>query len=47
VRSSAVLFCSHREYSVLIAGLRTDFTFDSLRSDPPYAELVRKVGFPQ
>ena len=27
--------------------LRTDFAMDSLRSDPRYAELVRKVGFPQ
>ncbi len=27
--------------------LRTDFAMDSLRSDPRYAELVLKIGFPQ
>jgi serine/threonine protein kinase/Tfp pilus assembly protein PilF len=31
----------------LVFGLRTDFTFDSLHSDPRYAELVRKIGLPQ
>jgi eukaryotic-like serine/threonine-protein kinase len=30
-----------------LIGLRTDFPFDSLRSDPRYEELVRKIGFPQ
>jgi serine/threonine protein kinase/tetratricopeptide (TPR) repeat protein len=37
---------AYQEHDGLIA-LRTDFTFDSLRSDPRYAELVRKIGLPQ
>ena len=35
------------EHDPNIIQLRTDFTMDSLRSDPRYAELVRKIGFPQ
>jgi TolB-like protein/predicted Ser/Thr protein kinase len=38
---------AYREHGHLLYGLRTDFTLDSLRSDPRYAELVRKIGFPQ
>lgn len=38
-----VAYQEHNEMTVL----RTDFTLDSLRSDPRYAELVRKVGLPQ
>jgi len=38
---------AYQEHDVLLEGLRTDFVFDSLHSDPRYAELVRKIGFPQ
>ena len=33
-----------RDWSLL--GLKTDFALDSIRSDPRFAELVRKVGLP-
>jgi eukaryotic-like serine/threonine-protein kinase len=38
---------AYQDRSILLIGMPTDFTFDSLRSDPRYAELVRKIGFPQ
>ena len=38
---------AYQERGTGLIGLRTDFMFDSLRSDPRYAELVRKIGFPQ
>jgi hypothetical protein len=36
-----------QERDVALTGLKTDFFFDSIRSDPRFAELVRKVGLPQ
>ena len=38
---------AYQKHCVLAAALRTDPPLDSLRSDPRYAELVRKMGFPQ
>jgi serine/threonine protein kinase/tetratricopeptide (TPR) repeat protein len=38
---------AYQDRNILLIGLPTDFTFDSLRSDPRYAELVRKIGLPQ
>jgi eukaryotic-like serine/threonine-protein kinase len=35
------------ERDIFLEGLRTDFQLDSIRSDPRFAELVRKVGLPQ
>ncbi len=37
--------CQERDF--LVDGLETDFLLDPIRSDPRYAELVRKVGLPQ
>jgi eukaryotic-like serine/threonine-protein kinase len=38
---------AYKQHDNSLAGIRTDPAFDSLRSDPRYAELVRKIGFPQ
>jgi eukaryotic-like serine/threonine-protein kinase len=40
------LATAYQEHDVNLLGLRTDFAMDGLRSDPRYAEMVRKVGFP-
>jgi serine/threonine protein kinase/tetratricopeptide (TPR) repeat protein len=37
---------AYQEHSPFLVILPTDFTFDSLRSDPRYTEVARKVGFP-
>jgi hypothetical protein len=37
--------CQERDF--LVDGLKTDFILDPMRSDPRFAELVRKVGLPQ
>jgi eukaryotic-like serine/threonine-protein kinase len=37
---------AYKERDTSTIQLRTDFAMDSLRSDPRYAELVRKIGFP-
>ena len=36
-----------QEHDQSLLGLKTDSSFDSIRSDPRFAELVRKVGLPQ
>ena len=36
-----------QEHDQGLMGLKTDYTFDALRSDRRFAELVRKVGLPQ
>ena len=38
---------AYQERDFLMESLKTDFTLDSLHSDPRYAALVRKIGFPQ
>lgn len=38
---------AYQEHDLSLTQLRPDFTMDSLRSDPRYIELVRKIGFPQ
>jgi tetratricopeptide (TPR) repeat protein len=38
---------AYQEHDINLVTIRTDFTMDSLRSDPRYAELLRKIGFPR
>jgi len=38
---------AYQEHDEGLMGLKTDFGIDPLRSDPRFAELVRKVGLPQ
>jgi serine/threonine protein kinase/tetratricopeptide (TPR) repeat protein len=38
---------AYLEHDHGLTGIRTEFEMDSLRSDPRYAELIRKIGLPQ
>jgi serine/threonine protein kinase len=38
---------AYQERNDGLVGLKTDYTLDPIRSDPRFAELVRKVGLPQ
>ncbi len=38
---------AYKEHDASLVNMPTDFGLDSIRSDPRYAELVRKIGLPQ
>lgn len=38
---------AYQERNLFMLGLKTDFSLDPIRTDPRFAELVRKVGLPQ
>jgi TolB-like protein/Tfp pilus assembly protein PilF len=46
-RAFESLELAYNKHDIWLVGLRSDFALDSLRSDPRYAELVRKIGFPK
>ena len=41
------LSIAYQDRDSALVGLKTDFALDPIRSDPRFAELVRKVGLPQ
>jgi hypothetical protein len=42
-----LLNTAYQERAQSLLELKTDFSLDPIRSDPRFAELVRKVGLPQ
>jgi len=41
------LDAAYREHDWRLMALNTEFQLDPVRSDPRFAELLRKVGLPQ
>ena len=41
------LSTAYQEHDALLVDPRTDFMFDSIRSDTRFADLMLKIGFPQ
>jgi eukaryotic-like serine/threonine-protein kinase len=38
---------AYQEHDIYLFGMRTDFTMDSLRSDPRYTAMLKKIGLAQ